>query len=91
MKKLETIKNLEKKKEIQEDKNILKQAAVELYKKEPPIYRGGRPRRHLEFEEARLFVRSQQLSSVGQYKKWWDLNKPTNVPKCPDRAYKKIL
>lgn len=89
MKKLDTIKNLEKKKEIQEDKNILKQATVEFYKKEPPIYRGGRPRRHLEFEEARLFVRSQQLSSVGQYKKWWDLNKPTNVPKCPDRAYKK--
>ena len=49
----------------------------------------GRPRVNLEFEEARELVRNEQLSSVAQYRKWWELNTPAKIPKRPDRAYKK--
>ena len=34
-------------------------------------------------------MRNENLSSVGQFKKWWALNTPARIPKRPDRAYKK--
>lgn len=48
----------------------------------------GRPRVNLEFFEARELVRNENISSVGQYKKWWLYNTPAKIPKRPDRAYK---
>ena len=48
----------------------------------------GRPRRNLEFKEARELVRNENIKSVVQYKKWWALNTPAKIPKRPDRAYK---
>ena len=48
----------------------------------------GRPRVNLEFYEARELIRNENISSVGQYKKWWALNTPAKIPKRPDRAYK---
>lgn len=48
----------------------------------------GRPRVNLELHEARELVRGEGLTSVVQYKKWWQLNTPARIPKRPDRAYK---
>lgn len=48
----------------------------------------GRPRVNLEFHEARELVRNENISSVAQYRKWWQLNTPAKIPKRPDRAYK---
>lgn len=49
----------------------------------------GRPRKNLSFDEARSFVRAEGVQSEGQYKKWWVFNRPSRMPKRPDRAYKK--
>jgi len=48
----------------------------------------GRPRKSLPFKEAREIVRSENIGSVKQYEKWYNLNKPAGLPKRPDRAYK---
>ena len=58
-------------------------------KKEVPKKKVGRPRVNLEFFEARELIRNENIGSVAQYKKWWDLNTPARIPKRPDRAYKK--
>jgi hypothetical protein len=50
--------------------------------------RRGRPRKNLPFKQAREIVRSENIGSVKQYEKWYNLNKPAGLPKRPDRAYK---
>lgn len=49
----------------------------------------GRPRRSFEFEEAVQVIRKENLRSMGQYLKWWDLHTPSKLPKRPDRAYER--
>ena len=44
-------------------------------------------RKNLEFEQARDFIRNQQLPSVKAYYEWWDANKPKMLPRRPERAY----
>lgn len=41
----------------------------------------------LPFEEVRDFMRSLRLSSQKEWFKWWDKNKPHNIPRHPDRIY----
>lgn len=48
----------------------------------------GRKRKNFEFEEARDLVRRESLSSLVDYKKWYAFNRPSRLPKRPDRAYK---
>lgn len=47
----------------------------------------GRPRKNYSFDEARAFIRAEGVQSVHQYKKWWAFNRPSRMPKRPDRAY----
>ncbi len=47
----------------------------------------GRPRICLSYEEARAFVRPEMLKSSIEYRKWWMHNKPSRIPKNPNRAY----
>lgn len=49
----------------------------------------GRPRVCMPMEEAMEFIRNEGIESVSDYKKWWMLNKPSRIPKRPDRAYEK--
>jgi len=49
----------------------------------------GRPRYNYEFDEAVEVIRKENLRSMGQYLKWWDLHTPSKLPKRPDRAYEK--
>lgn len=49
----------------------------------------GRPRTNYEFAEAVEVVRRENLKSMGQYSKWWQLHTPSKLPKRPDRAYEK--
>lgn len=59
-------------------------------KKKTKVKRGrGRPRLNYEFEEAVQIIRKENLRSMGQYLKWWDLHTPSKLPKRPDRAYEK--
>ena len=59
-------------------------------KRKSKIKRGrGRPRLNYEFEEAVEVVRKENLRSMGQYLKWWDLHTPSKLPKRPDRAYER--
>ena len=53
-----------------------------------PKRKVGRPRVSMEFHEARELVRNENISSVAQYRKWWELNTPARIAKRPDRAYK---
>ena len=53
------------------------------------VRKRGRPRYNYEFEEAVEIVRRENLRSMGQYLKWWDLHTPSKLPKRPDRAYEK--
>lgn len=47
----------------------------------------GRPRRSAPYEEAREIVRAEGLASMIDYKKWWMHNKPSIIPKNPQRSY----
>lgn len=58
-------------------------------KKKQRSTKRGRPRLNYEFEEAVEIVRKENLKSMGQYAKWWDLHTPSRLPKRPDRAYEK--
>lgn len=50
----------------------------------------GRPRVCMPMKEAMEFIRKEGgIESVGDYNKWWMLNKPSRIPKRPDRAYAK--
>lgn len=42
----------------------------------------------LTFEEARDVVRDECLVSVVQYKRWWDRNRPVQIPKYPYNVWK---
>lgn len=42
------------------------------------------------YDEARLILSKENLTSVGMYEKWWALHTPSRLPKRPDRAYKKV-
>lgn len=55
----------------------------------PPRPR-GKPRVCFEYEHARELVRAETLKSSGEYAKWWMYNKPSRIPKRPDRAYAKV-
>lgn len=48
----------------------------------------GRKRRSFPFEEARELIRKESLSSKVDFDKWHSFNKPSRIPKRPDRAYK---
>lgn len=52
--------------------------------------RRGRPfaADYLPFEEAVKTVRKELLASSVQYYKWWDRNRPANLPRRPDNTYK---
>lgn len=49
----------------------------------------GRPRKNYEFDDAVEVIRRENLSSAGEYAKWWLLHTPSKLPKRPDRAYEK--
>lgn len=49
----------------------------------------GTPRKNFDYETAMAIVRSEQIGSVTQYRRWYQMNNPTRMPKNPDRAYKK--
>lgn len=50
----------------------------------------GRPRVCMSMREAMEFIRNEGgIETVTDYKKWWMLNKPSRIPKRPDRAYAK--
>jgi hypothetical protein len=49
----------------------------------------GRPRRCLPYEASREIVRSEMIKSRVEYIRWWMDNRPSVIPKSPDRAYKK--
>lgn len=55
----------------------------------PPKRPRGRPRVNVSFVEARELVRAEALGSKTEYDRWWLYNRPTMIPKRPDRAYKK--
>lgn len=42
----------------------------------------------LEFEEARRRIRGESLQSVNQYREWYKINRPSNMPFAPDYFYK---
>ena len=42
----------------------------------------------LSFEEARALVQDESIGSEGQYKKWWDYNRPAQIPKYPYNVWK---
>lgn len=50
----------------------------------------GRPKKveFMPWEEAREFVRSEQIPSRSKYLLWWDQNQPRNLPHFPYRVYK---
>lgn len=52
-------------------------------------FKRGRPRHNYEFDDAVNIIRKENLRSMGQYLKWWDLHTPSKLPKRPDRAYEK--
>lgn len=62
---------------------------VKKRKKEKIRRSPGRPRRNFEFEEAVRRVREENLQSVRDYKKWYELHTPAKLPKRPDRAYER--
>lgn len=47
----------------------------------------GRPRLNHPYEVAREIVRGEMLKSSIEYRKWWMHNKPSTIPKNPNRAY----
>lgn len=49
----------------------------------------GRKRFNYTFTEARILARGEVLTSYQKYIDWWDLNKPSRMPRRPDRAYEK--
>lgn len=49
----------------------------------------GRVSKSLPFETARSMIRSESLSSFKEYLRWWIINKPSRIPKRPDRTYAK--
>lgn len=50
----------------------------------------GRPRKSLPYEQAREIVRGEMLKSINEYRKWWLHNKPSTIPKNPNRSYASI-
>lgn len=52
--------------------------------------RSGRPRNEnwLPWEEAKEFIRGEQIASRGQYEKWWEREKPKTISRFPYRVYK---
>ena len=49
----------------------------------------GRPRRNLlSFADARQFVRDECISHRAEYFRWYDYNRPAQIPKYPRTAYK---
>lgn len=48
-----------------------------------------RTSKYLPFEEAREFVRSEQIPSRSKYDEWWQTNKPKTIPRWPYRVYDK--
>lgn len=50
----------------------------------------GRPRKSLPYEQAREIVRGEMLKSISEYRRWWLHNKPSTIPKNPNRAYSSI-
>lgn len=47
----------------------------------------GRPRTSLPYDVAREIVRAEVLKSSLEYRKWWMHNRPSTIPKNPNRAY----
>lgn len=43
----------------------------------------------LTFEEARALVQDESIGSELQYKKWWDYNRPAQIPKYPYNVWKR--
>jgi len=43
---------------------------------------------YLPYDDAVLFVRSLNLKSMNEWKKWFEENKPTNLPKTPEYVYR---
>jgi hypothetical protein len=41
----------------------------------------------MPYEEARAIVRAEVLKSSVEYRKWWLDNRPSRIPKNPNRAY----
>lgn len=50
----------------------------------------GRPRICFPYELARDIIRAEMLKSAGEYRKWWEFNRPARMPKNPQRAYHKV-
>jgi hypothetical protein len=66
--------------------------SFERYKKMKPLFRQkrrGRPNYCMPFQDARKIVRKEALSSVSDYISWWKINRPSRIPKRPDRTYHK--
>ncbi len=45
----------------------------------------------LNYNEAKKVVRELNLKTKEEYEKWWDDNKPANLPRDPDVYYRKDL
>lgn len=58
-------------------------------KKKKKYNKPGRPRVNYEFEEAVRRIRQENLESVRDYTKWYNLHTPAKMPKRPDRAYER--
>lgn len=43
----------------------------------------------LPFEEARAYIQTEMIESVGGFEKWWQRNQPKSIPRFPYRVYEK--
>jgi len=43
---------------------------------------------YLPYDDAVLFARNLNLKSMNEWKKWFEENKPTNLPKTPEYVYR---